>query len=348
MRKLLLIALPALLAGSVGTEAAVAKGGGVMAAASGVTVSGSAYRYAAMSPATQNPRTIVVRNERSSGRVSRWWHLPGTFVVPAVAYDGSAGGLSADGGTLVLSRFSSTYPPRTTTLAILDTRVHLRHPRRNGQDRPRHAIAKVSLAGDFSFDAISPDGSTIYLIHRYLPPRSGADYITHYEVRALDAESGRLLPGPIVDPDEPDERMAGLPITRAYSPDGRWAYTLYDGDGHEPFIHALDTVGRRAVCIDLPQLEGRRNLFMLALRTEQGGRRLAVLNRPPRLERSRQLLAIDTRSFEVGEPDPADAGSAGDVPWLPIGLASLASVLVIAWMAGKRRKPTGSERLGRA
>ena len=54
------------------------------------------------------------------------------------------------------------------------------------------------------------------------------------------------LPTPIVDKSEPDERMAGLPITRQTTADGRWAYTLYDGAGKEPFVHALDTVNGEA------------------------------------------------------------------------------------------------------
>ena len=42
------------------------------------------------------------------------------------------------------------------------------------------------------------------------------------------------LPEPIIDPPELDEAMRGMPITRAASPDGRFAYTLYDGAGEHP------------------------------------------------------------------------------------------------------------------
>ena len=34
------------------------------------------------------------------------------------------------------------------------------------------------------------------------------------------------------------EKMGGSPLTRATSLDGRWAYTLYDGAGRTPFVHA--------------------------------------------------------------------------------------------------------------
>jgi len=104
---------------------------------------------------------------------------------------------------------------------------------------------QVELNGSFGIDAISPDGSRIYLIE-YLSPRD----FTEYRVRAYDLDRGRLLPNPIIDPKESGEEMYGMPLTRATSPDGRWAYTLYTGP-KENFIHALDTKRATAVCIDL-------------------------------------------------------------------------------------------------
>jgi hypothetical protein len=52
----------------------------------------------------------------------------------------------------------------------------------------------------------------------------------------------------------------GLPITREASSGARWAYTLYDGAGGHPFVHALETTGRTAACIDLDALTGRNDL----------------------------------------------------------------------------------------
>jgi hypothetical protein len=327
--------LPAVLLALAGCGAvagtASAKGVG-LAAAGEVTVDGSPHRYAALSPRTPGNRLTVVTQTDRRGRISRWWHLRGSYRVPPLTYNGSAGGLSADGGTLVLSRFSWIYPPRTTGLAILDTRVHLRHPGRAGERRPRHAVTRVRLRGSFSFDAISPDGSTIYLIHHLSPVVDGP-----YRVRALDAKSGELLPGSIVDPSEPDERMTGLPIDRATSPDGRWAYTLYGGKRHEPFVHALDTVAGRAVCIDLPQLWGRGDPFSFALRTEPGGRELAVLNRRASLGGSRPLLIVDTKSFEVSEADGRAAGAGVGVSWPAVAVASAFLAFGIALTARRRR-----------
>lgn len=358
-KRLLLTVVLGLIACGAASDAAAGKGVGTMAAPEGVTVPGIDHRYIAISPRIPRKITVVAHIERDGGHLGRSWYLRGSYFVPAVAYDFSAGGLSADGRTLVLTRLSHSYPPGTSRFAILDTQRSFEWRGPGRPPRFRNFFDYVNLRGDFSFDAISPDGSTLYLIQRYLPPSSGGSYITHYKVRAYDLERGRLLPRPIVDPEEPDERMAGLPVTRATSPDGRWAYTLYDGDGHEPFIHALDTVGRRAVCIDLPQLEGRKfegrklNVFNLRLRLGEGGSRLTVMSAPPPPRRlpplskgrpvsspvPHPLLVVDTRSFEVEGPVALAGSAGGDLPWLPLGIAAVALLFGIAWQAGRRRKP---------
>jgi hypothetical protein len=329
-KRLLLAAVLGIVACATASDVVTAKGVGTMPAPGGVTVPGSEDRYIAISPRVPNRLTVVARVDREGGRLRRWWYLRGTWFVPAVSYDLSPGGLSADGRKLVLSQLTRSYPPRRSRFAILNTQRSFRWRGPGRPPRFRRFFDYVDLRGDFSFDAVSPDGSTLYLIQR-LPKYKGPDYITNYEVRALDIASGRLLPRPIVDPEEPDERMQGLPITRVASPDGRWAYTLYDGDGHEPFIHALDTVGRRAVCIDLPQLEGRRNLFMLRMRIDRGGDRLTVLSDPP--PAPRPLLVVDTRSFEVDEPVPLTSSAGSGLPWLPLGIATAAGLFALAWRA---------------
>ncbi len=271
MKRLLSIALLALVGAAVAAPEAGTKGL-ELAGAPSVALSGSPYRYVAVSPAFPGfpgQLTVVEQISRDGGQLGRWWYLRGSYHLPAVAYDGSAGGLSANENTLVLRRFTPNAglsAPRISRFAILDTDVYLRHPRRPGQERPRHAVTRVALRGDFRFDAISPNGSKIYLIHYLTRSRSSA-----YEVRALDTASGRLLPEPIVDPAEPQERIQGLPITRAASPDGRWAYTLYDGNDREPFLHALDTVGE-----------------------------------------PNQLLSVDTRTFTVQGPDPVATAARRD------------------------------------
>lgn len=323
---LLMTLLPFVL---VPAAAADGKGTGSLDASRQGVADGDGSRYVAF-PAFRG--TTVAKLDTSGGQVQRATRLPGRMAIPAVAYDLSPGGLSADGGTLVLFRQTFAFPQRRSAFAVLDTqRLRVRD--------------WVRLKGAYSFDALSPDGRTLYLIH-YLTPRD----ITDYEVRAFDLSTGRLLPRPIVDPEEPDEQMAGLPITRAYSPDGRWAYTLYDGNGKEPFIHALDTVGRAAVCIDLPQLEGRKNLFLLELDVAPATGDLTILARSPKawVKSRTPLLAVDAKTSEVAPATPARSepgDGRSDVPWLLIGL----SVGIVAFTAvvlgtlgnGRRRSSRG-------
>jgi hypothetical protein len=179
--------------------------------------------------------TLLAKVERQSASIRGYRLVPGRWTIPAVAYDGSADGLSADGKTLVVVRPRQRFPRPRSPFALVDAATLRAQP--------------FTLRGDFSFDAISPDGRLIYLIE-YTDP----DDPTRYAVRLYVVASGRLAAEPIVDPHEPDEAMRGQPLSRATSAEGRWAYTLYDGAGGTPFVHALDTVGRTARCIDLDAL----------------------------------------------------------------------------------------------
>jgi MprA protease rhombosortase-interaction domain-containing protein len=181
------------------------------------------------------------------------------------------------------------------------------------------------LRGDFSFDAISPDGDSLYLIQY-----TSAKDPSRYAVRAYDLAADRLLAAPVVDPRERGEAMRGSPITRYTSRDGRWAYTLYDGAGTEPFVHALDTVDRQARCIDLPMLEGRRDLYTLRL-TGGGSGGLRVV------KHDRTLALVDTRTFRATVPAPPAPATSG-VPWLLVGGSSAAALLLAGLLAFALRR----------
>lgn len=288
MRKLLPLLVTLLAALAPAT--AGADGGGILGGAKSFT--DPPYRYVTLTPRTRHPLTLVERIDLRDSTIDRWWYLRGSYYLPAVATDGSPGGISAN-GILPLISLPRRYPPQHSRFALLDTRLFLRHPHRGPGSR-RHAITRVDLQGAYGFDAISPDGSRIYLIRNFF--KRGE--VSRYEVRALDATSGRLLPGAIVDPKEPDERMQGSPVTRVSSRDGRWAYTLYTGP-EETFLHALDTVAGRAVCVDLPQLEHLREPFGLQLRLVDGGRRIVVYSRDRTDAGTGSLLTIDAESFAV-------------------------------------------------
>jgi hypothetical protein len=258
---------------------------------------GGDVRFIAL-PDEQN--TFVERTERGTGTLLGSRILRGRFEIPVVAYDGSAGGLSADGKTLVLIRPRPRFPRAETTFAVLDA----------GSLELRKTIR---LRGDYSFDALSPDGRWMYLIH-YTAPKDALQY----EVRALDLRTGRLEPKPIVDKREPDEKMNGHPVTRATSSNGRWAYTLYEG-GEHPFVHALDTTRRDARCIDLHWLTGRKGLRELRLALKKEGRELTVRSRG-----GETVAVVDTRTFEASPPSAAGPGS-----WPKTGLSAIALLVVV-------------------
>jgi DNA-binding beta-propeller fold protein YncE len=282
----------------------------------GVTAPGSADRYVTLFAGRQ---PLVARVRQDGGQVLRTRSF-GQFAIPAVTLDGSAGGLSADGSTMVLAPPRSGLRRAETTLKVIDA-------------RQLHVRDRITLAGSFTFDAISPDGSRVYLVE-YLSPTNP----TRYEVRAYDTRSGRLLRDPIVDPNEPPGEMRGYPITRAVSPAGRWAYTLYDGGGDHPFIHALDTVGGRAVCIDVHALADHpalRNVFVgnagrFGLAVSDNGGEVTVLDRDV------PVAYVDTRTFEVSEPTaPADGGG---FPWVLVILAAAAFVAAALTLGLRRRR----------
>jgi hypothetical protein len=293
----------ALAALSVLAPAAPARGDGLPVAgvnAGPEGVAGGAVRYVTLDGARD---TMLAAVARDGGRVVRSRSLRGRLTIPAVAYDGTPSGLSADGRTLVLIRPRTSFPQARTTLAVLEART-------------LRVLRTLRLAGDFSFDAVSPDGRALFLVH-YLSPTDP----TRYEVRAYDVAAGRLRPGAIVDPRERDEKMRGFPVTRATSPDGRWAYTLYDGGGHEPFVHALDTASGRARCIDLP---AARDAFALRLR--------ATADHIDVLARRRAVLRVDARTFAVGRPVAARPAAHAEHgrPWWPWALGAAVLLMIVA------------------
>ncbi len=96
----------------------------------------------------------------------------------------------------------------------------------------------------------SATGSVNFLWSRSAAGTSPAP--TNYQVQAYDVAAGHLLPGVIADKRQAGWVMSGYPVAWAETGDGGWVYTLYRQDDNYPFVHALDTVHRRAVCIGLP------------------------------------------------------------------------------------------------
>jgi hypothetical protein len=141
----------------------------------------------------------------------------------------------------------------------------------------------IALKGTFGFDALSPDGSTLYLIEH-----TSTEDVQHYVVRAYDLRTHALLPGRVADKTQESWVMQGWAVSRVTSPDGRWVYTLYANPGGYPFIHALDTVRGVAHCVGLPWMSADQSAlwsFRLALKgtslavKQQDGRTWRLVNR---------------------------------------------------------------------
>jgi hypothetical protein len=242
---------------------------------------------------------------RPDGRVLRQLSLAASWGIPVTAFDGTTGGLSADGRTLVLGDASQYSGPLRTSSRFLVVDAQTLRPR-----------SLVKLRGDFGYDALSPDGRTLYLINHL-----SSAQVFRYVVRAYDLAQDRLLPGRIADRTQRGWVMQGFPLARVTSPDGRMAYTFYANPGGYPFIHALDTVRGTAHCIGVPWRARQDGLSKL---------RMTLLGNELRLgwPGGRTFISVDTTTYRLSRP--ATAG--GDFPWWAVAVAG--SILLAALGGG--------------
>ncbi len=160
--------------------------------------------------------------------------LPGSFEHARVAPGFAPDGWAQQAKLLVLEDPSSRETRTTSRFAIVDPAL---------RTEPR----VIELRGDYDYDAISPDGTRLYLAN-YFSVEDPKGYV----VRFYDTTRGALDPHPVVDKRGLfGETMSGEPLARVGSDDGSWVYTLYRGREH-PFVHALETTQGNSVCIDLP------------------------------------------------------------------------------------------------
>jgi hypothetical protein len=171
--------------------------------------------------------TIAVRSSRTTTSVTAshggaQQELAGRWVLPRVIEGGPPDGVTPDG------RFAALVEPvaanrGVSRFAVLDLVKKTRRPQ------------VIELPGEFTYDAWAPDGSRLYLIEHRAPAGSGK-----YVVRALDVSAGTLQPDAVADKRTQGEEMAGVPVARAATRDGRSVATLYlphpsgsHGAGHE-------------------------------------------------------------------------------------------------------------------
>jgi len=280
----------------------------------GAGVRGGTDRYVALPG--RGDTTVLEAVRVRGGRVDRFLSLPGSWGIPTVTVPGATGGLSADGGILILS---PAKPPnaalrKQTTFLVVDRQsLTLR--------------TFVSLKGDFAYDALSPDGRILYLIQHI-----SANDSSRYVVRAYDLERQVLLPQAIADKTQRGWVMAGYPIKRLVGPGGRWVYTLYQrGNGGYPFIHALDTVSRTAHCIGVPWHGSQDGVVGLRLSIRDGGGTLAVDRRD-----GTRFLAVNTKTFAASQPTAG--GSDGASSWIfAAGGAGVAALALFALVLRRGR-----------
>jgi hypothetical protein len=249
------VCLAVVLGALVAAPSALADGGPFFVTQGGAGVASHDGRFHYIAVSSGNTSTILERLQVDGGQVSGWISLKGSWGTPILGSTVQTGqGLSRDGRTLVLSSTAQLASP--SRFLVIDT-------------RRMRILRTIALRGSFSFDALSPNASRLYLIQY----TNVSNDLTHYIVRAYDMRTNRLLPGKIADRSEHEETMAGYPVTRTTSVGGRWVYTLYQKPSGEPFVHALDTVAGAAYCIDLPK---NRGLYNIVLSMRNGGRTLAV------------------------------------------------------------------------
>jgi hypothetical protein len=286
---LALFAAPVALADGVMPNA-VQNGDGVLAL-DGKT------RYVAVG-AYGTPTTVLAHISAQTGSVVYSVPLTGTWGLPSV-FGGYATGLSADGNTLVLANVPSGYPRTRSGFLIVEPHsLRIRHG--------------VTLPGDFSFDALSPDGSRLYLIQHTKPLDQ-----THYVVRAYDVANLRLLPGRIADRTQNSWVMQGYPTSRVTSADGRWVYTLYANPGGFPFVHALDTVRGVAHCTGLPWHGKETAVYDMRLTLHNHALAVHWMSGKP-------WLRMDTRTWRLS-PDHR-----GGFPWWALLFVGLLPVAALA------------------
>ncbi len=150
-----------------------------------------------------------------------------------------------------------------TTIALVDTQVG-------------RLVKTIQLNGDFDLDALSPDGSSLYLLQK-LSDGSG-----HYYVKLYNVNEGKLYDNAIVDKTDINERMTGVALVRQVAADGTSAYTLYTNTSqNKAFVHILPLDGDAfpfARCVDLPTGNSADLLHYYTLTLSPDGGTLYAVN----------------------------------------------------------------------
>ena len=204
------------------------------------------YSIEATSLVDTNPETGVTQGSLRLGAIYR---------LPDATASGVPGGLSPNGAWLVVQSSGST----TTRMLVIDTRaLTIAH--------------RVTLAGEFTFDAINDAGTNLYLIQHL----NGREYY----VRLFDLATNSLTDNIVVDKSDGNQAMTGVRLSGIASAGHGWLFSMYVREHDTPFIHALNLDGPFAFCLDLPgsgfAADGRESQWSLAMSPD--GRLLFAVN----------------------------------------------------------------------
>jgi hypothetical protein len=202
--------------------------------------------------------------------------LRGEYGIATLTQSGLTGGLFHVGSAFVAQSLGLK---STSSFVVIGTKDLV----------PRQTI---KLKGTFGFDALSPDGSKLYLIQH-----TSTQDIQHYIVRAYNLKTHKLLKGRVADKAQKSWVMQGWAVDRVTTSDGRWAYTLYTNPGGYPFVHALDTVRGVAHCIGVPWRGDQNEPWNMRLALNDDGRSLAVNQKY-----GGTFVSIDVSNWKISYP----------------------------------------------
>jgi hypothetical protein len=259
-------------------------------------------RYYTVTPVAKSGRLTAL--DPRSGRTIAQTTVPTGYWLPSLGYQGPTAGLSPNGQWLALTDNGSALTGKLVSSFLV------------GPSSLSGAFKTVRVNGDFSFDALSDTGQSLYLIQKMGDPN-------HYQVRLLDVRSGTLVEQPVVDKRDAAEPMNGIRGDSAASPLGEYVFTVYAREGG-PFIHALPLDQPFAWCIDLPAKapSDLEEQFHWSLAFNQSGSLLYAVNSStgriaeispaalPSVGRTAQLALNPGRSLLAGFVTEADAKGA--------------------------------------
>ncbi len=211
-------------------------------------------RYYIVTPVNRSARLSAL--DPASGRTLAQTTIPAGFTLPQLRFDGPTAGLSPNGSWLALTSHRQGH----TDFLVGSTSL-------------TQSFTSIALDGNFEFDALSNDGSRLYLIENLSQPN-------HYQVRLYDVRSHSLSPQIVVDKTDPREPMYGFRGDSIAYPTGSFVFTVYARDTAGAFIHALPLDQPVAFCLDLPRDRGNglEEQFLWSLVMSADGSKLYGVN----------------------------------------------------------------------